>query len=132
MDNPYLIDAIAFTALFTLVCAAPIVIAGIVSWYPGSRPKRKFVFTIISAALSYGFGVIIYLFAVPFGIAGLEIEGYLMDAGRRDLAQLFQTTFFVVSAVALSLCVITSVAVPILLRRRYWSKLFDADDAMSE
>ena len=128
MDNPYLIDAVAFTALLTLALAAPMIIAGIVSWYPGSRPKRKFVFTIVSAAMSYGIGVIIYLIAVPFGIAGLEIEGYLLDAGRHDLAQLFETAYFVISALALILCAIASIAVPILLRRRYWSKLVESDD----
>jgi hypothetical protein len=62
----------------------------------------------------------------------LEIAGYLMDAGRHDLAQIFETTYFVLSAVAICLCVTASVAVPILLRRRYWSKLFDADQVDSE
>ncbi len=132
MDNPYLIDAIAFTALFTLVCSVPVVSSGIISWYPGSRPNRKFAFTLISAALSYGFGVIVYLIAIPFGVAGLEIAGHLMDAGRHDLARFFETTYFILSAVAIGVCVIASVAVPILLRRRYWSKLFDADDVASE
>ncbi len=109
--------------LLTILCATPLVVAGIVSWWPGNRPQKKFFFVIVAAALAYGFGLITYLFAVPFALVKFELHHYFEVVGHIELARLSYIVEEVVGWIALAVGVVASFLVPVSLRRRYWQRL---------
>lgn len=102
------------------VAGLPLLAAWAVTMIPKSLPrKRRFVF--VSGALSYGFTCLVGLLLLPLFLFGLVAAAQLDVDGHSDLAVTLD--FFVKYSgyVLVNALLVFAVAVPIYLRRKWWS-----------
>ena len=116
------------SAVISTVIALPIIIAAVVSLWPGEKPRKKLVFTLISASLTYGFATFAYVLAMPVGMVIYEIDGYLVDTDRVVLGRVLLTFVEAMGVAAWVVGAVSSVLVPVYLRRKLWTRIVDPND----
>jgi len=123
LDFSYTLSAIANILALSALVSGPLIFAAIVSWYPGNRPSKKFYFTLVSGALSYGCGIIVFLLFFPFSLVKFEVYEYDESGEFHGLAAFSRSAEVAGEWAALVACIVASVAIPILMRNRFWMRI---------
>ena len=117
----------------TLIAAAlvaaivfPFLAATVVAWFPGSQPDRKLLFVLVSVVLASGLGSLleIVFLLIAAGISyfwpGWPTEAYAILPLILEMVDEYGTYF------AWGVELLFSIAVPVILRRTYWTRLLAA------
>jgi len=111
---------IALSLGIVAVAGLPLLAAWAVTMIPKSLPrKRRFVF--VSGALSYGFTCLVGLLLLPLFLFGLVAAAQLDVDGHSDLAVTLDFFVKYSAYVLVNALLVFAVAVPIYLRRKWWS-----------
>jgi hypothetical protein len=105
-----------------VVAALPLLIAWIVTLIP-KRLQRKFHFVLVSGALSYGFTCFLAVLLLPFLLLGSAVAAQFDVDGHSDLAFTLDVIVKYSMYVLLNAGLVFAIAVPIYLRRKWWSSL---------
>ena len=109
-----------------VVAGLPLLIAWIATWIP-RRPLRKFRFVLVSGALSYGFTCFLGVLLLPFVLLGSGIAAQLDVDGHSDWAIALDVIVKYSAYVLLNAVLVFGIAVPIYLRRNWWSRLIEPE-----
>jgi hypothetical protein len=120
----YLI-VLAFGIGIVVVGALPLLIAWIVTLIP-KRLQRKFHFVLVSGALSYGFTCFLAVLLLPFLLLGAQVAAEFDVDGHSDLALMLDVIVKYSVYVLLNAGLVFAIAVPIYLRRKWWTSLSEA------
>jgi hypothetical protein len=105
-----------------VVGALPLLIAWIVTLIR-KRPQRKLHFVLVSGALSYGFTCFLAVLLLPFLLLGSQVAAQFDVDGHSDLAFTLDVIVKYSVYVLLNAGLVFAIAVPIYLRRKWWTSL---------
>ena len=101
----------------------PFVVAGLVAWWPGERPRRKFLFVLASVVLAFGSVGVGYVLYSPIEFMGVHLAPVWEDYGYDWVGLAFFHVHRAATFIALPLLVIAIVGAPVWLRLRMWRRL---------
>ena len=113
-------------AAFVAAMVFPLLAATIVAWFPGTQPERKVLFVFVSVVLASGLGSLIEIaFMIVTAIfsyfwPGWPSEGHLIFPLILEISDQYGIYF------AWGAELLLGIAVPVILRRTYWTKLVAA------
>jgi hypothetical protein len=117
--------AAAFGSLVIGAAAFPLLIASVVAWWPGRRPRSKFAFVATSTVVVLGAAGLVSLLSLPFELFGTYISPQLQYDGHKMVPMVVGWAFTVTSWLPYIVVTVGAVFVPIVLRRQFWDRLYE-------
>jgi hypothetical protein len=123
-------DAIDYLKSFALGSAvflmfvSPILFAAAVSIFPGNKPARKFMFSVVCGVLAYGSTFLTWILLSPFDMVATFLAPMWEDQGYVAVPAFFALVAESAEIVSLVVGILVAVSVPIYLRRSLWSRIF--------
>ena len=114
------------TVLGSLVIAGsafPLLLATLVAWWSGSRPRHKRAFIVTASIIVLGAGGLLSLLSLPFELFDTYISPQLRYVGYDAVPTMVGWFLTATSWVPYVAVAVGSVVIPVILRRRLWERL---------
>ena len=110
-------------ALVFIGFAFPLLFSLIVAYVPRPGVNKKILFVLVTAALSYGVGVIVFVSLIPLSLVNQYLVPQWEAVGYKVLTNSIKCVMAIVEWLPIIIGITASIAIPIYGRRGIWQKI---------